>query len=114
MNVFLFITFFVPCILYKPTTRTKNGLSCDQYELFKKDCADDAIKISQDQCEEKGCCYYESPNTGIPWCFKGIDDVPTSLTLTSGKSCLVEDNLKTECGYKGIEQEECETRDCCY
>ena len=111
MNILLFIIFFAPCLLCLPTKRTKNDLSCDQYELKRKQCA---VDVSQDQCEEKGCCYNESPYTGIPWCFEGIDDVPTSLTLTSGKSCLVEDNLKTECGYKGIEQEECESRDCCY
>ena len=111
MNLLLFIAFFAPCLLCLPTKRTKNDLSCDQYELKRKQCA---VDVSQDQCEEKGCCYYESPNTGIPWCFEGIDDVPTSLTLTSGKSCSVEDEEKTECGYKGIEKEECESRDCCY
>ena len=112
MNRLLFITLIAQCLLYTPTKRTTDDLSCGQHELLRKDCG--YAGISQYDCEQKGCCYYQSSIAKVPWCYKGIDDVPTYLTLTSGKACALDRNLRVECGYKGIEKAECESRDCCY
>ena len=62
----------------------------------------------------KNCCYKVSQKSGVPWCYNGIDDVPTYTTLSSGKSCALDRELRVECGYKGIEKAECEQRYCCY
>ena len=112
MNRLLFITLIAQCLLYTPTKRTTDDLSCGQHELLRKDCGYSGI--SQYDCEKKGCCYYESSIKDVPWCYKGIDDVPTYLTLQSGKACALDRYLRVECGYKGIEKAECESRDCCY
>ena len=112
MKKFLFITLIASIILYTPTERTTDDLSCGQHEPLRKDCGWSGI--SQKQCESKGCCYYQSSISGVPWCFKGIDDVPTYLTLKTGLSCALDRNLRKDCGYKGIEKAECESKDCCY
>ena len=116
MKRFLYITLIGLSLLYTPTERTKDDLSCAQYELSRKDCAADIVPdvISQEECENRNCCYYKSSTMDVPWCFHGIDDVPTYLTLTSSKSCALDRNLRKECGYKGITKEICESRDCCY
>ena len=112
MNKLLFITLIAQCLLYTPTKRTTDDLSCGQHELLRKDCG--RAGITQEECENKGCCYAPSSIQNVPWCFHGIDDVPTYLTLTSSKSCALDRNLRKECGYKGITKEICESRDCCY
>ena len=94
-----------------PTYRTKDDLSCAQYEELKKDCG--YIGINQKTCEERGCCWKESSNPKTPWCFEGINDVPTFTTNTK-KMCHLDRDLRKECGYKGIDKEECESRDCCW
>ena len=112
MKRFLYITLIGLSLLYTPTERTKDDLSCAQYEPLRTDCGWNGI--TQEQCENNGCCYYQSSISGVPWCFHGIDDVPTYLTLTSSKSCALDRELRKECGYKGITKEICESRDCCY
>ena len=97
--------------LNAPTERTKDDLSCMAHELLKKDCG--FYGINQKTCEEKGCCWKESPIQGVPWCFHGIDDVPTFLT-TTGKKCSLDKELREECGYKGIDKAECEEKGCCW
>ena len=114
MKIILFIILIIQCILYTQTNRTINDLSCAHYE-YSRDCAaDDPDAISQEECENRNCCYYEFTDSIVPWCFEGIDDVPTKFTLNSGLSCSLEEDLRQECGYKGIEKSECESRDCCY
>ena len=112
MKRFLFITLIASSILSNTVKRTKDDLSCGQHELLRKDCGRPGI--TQEECENKGCCYAPSSIQNVPWCYKGIDDVPTYLTLYSSKSCALDRNLREECGYKGIEKAECESRDCCY
>ena len=46
-------------------------------------------------------------------CFYGIDDLPT-FTTTDGKSCVIDRELRKECGYKGIDKAECEGKGCCW
>ena len=112
MKRFLFITLIASSILSTTVKRTKDDLSCGQYELLRKDCG--WAGITQEECENKGCCYAQSSIQNVPWCYKGIDDVPTYLTLKTGLSCALDRNLRKECGYKGIEKAECESKDCCY
>ena len=112
MKRFLFLTLIVSSILSTTVKRTKDDLSCGQYELLRKDCG--WAGITQEECENKGCCYAQSSIQNVPWCYNGIDDVPTYLTLDSSKSCALDRDLREECGYKGIEKAECESRDCCY
>ena len=108
-NVILIIL-IIYC-LSAPTERTIDDLSCIAHDLLKKDCG--FYGINQKTCEEKGCCWKENSIQGIPWCFQGIDDVPTYMT-NSGKVCVLDKELRKECGYKGIDKAECEARDCCW
>ncbi len=112
MKTFIFISLFIYSLLYTPTSRTLDDLSCGQYEPLREDCGYPGI--NQEQCEKNNCCWKESSVDKVPWCFKGIDDVPTYYTLTSSKSCAIDRDLRQECGYKGIKKAECESRDCCY
>ena len=112
MKTFIFISLFIYSLLYTPTSRTLDDLSCGQYEPLRKECG--YAGINQEQCEKNNCCWKESSVDKVPWCFKGIDDVPTYYTLTSSKSCAIDRDLRQECGYKGIKKAECESRDCCY
>ena len=112
MKGIVFILLFVSSFLYTPTSRTKDDLSCGQYDPMKEDCGHRGI--TQQQCEKNGCCYAESSTSGIPWCFKGIDDIPTYYTRDSKKICAIDRENRVDCGYKGIKKEECESRDCCY
>ena len=112
MRAFIFISLFICILLYTPTSRTLDDLSCGQYELIRKECGFPGIK--QEECEKKSCCWKESTVDKVPWCFEGIDDVPTYYTLSSSKSCAIDRDLRKDCGYKGIQKEECESKDCCY
>ena len=112
MKTFIFISLFIYSLLYTPTSRTLDDLSCGQYEPLREECG--YAGINQEQCEKNNCCWKESSVDKVPWCFKGIDDVPTYYTLTSSKSCAIDRDLRQECGYKGIQKAECESRDCCY
>ena len=111
MKTILLLLSLISCFC-TPTERTKDQLSCAAHELLKKDCG--FYGIDQKKCEEKGCCWKESSVKGVPWCFYGIDDVPTFKTLLSYKSCYLDKDLRKECGYKGIDKAECESRDCCW
>ena len=111
MKKILFLALFINSML-APTKRTLDDLSCGQYEELRKDCGYGGI--TQKQCEQKNCCWHESSRQGTPWYFYGIDDVPTYYTLKTSKSCALDRNLRKECGYKGIQKAECESRDCCY
>ena len=112
MKGIVFILLFVSSILYTPTSITTDDLSCGQYDPMKEDCGYSGI--TQQQCEENGCCYAESSTSGIPWCFKGIDDIPTYYTRDSKKICAIDRENRVDCGYKGIKKEECESKDCCF
>ena len=112
MKIPIFISLFIYTLLNTPTSRTLDDLSCGQHELLRKECGYGGI--DQAECEQKNCCWKESTIPNVPWCFQGIDDVPTYYTLYSSKSCALDRNLRNECGYKGIEKAECEERDCCY
>ena len=112
MKTFIFISLFIYSLLYTPTSRTLDDLSCGQYEPLREECG--YAGINQEQCEKNNCCWKESSVDKVPWCFKGIDDVPTYYTLSSSKSCAIDRDLRQECGYKGIKKAECESRDCCY
>ena len=112
MKTFIFISLFIYSLLYTPTSRTLDDLSCGQYEPLREECG--YAGISQEQCEKNNFCWKESSVNKVPWCFKGIDDVTTYYTLTSSKGCAIDRDLRQECGYKGIKKAECESRDCCY
>ena len=112
MKTFIFISLFIYSLLYTPTSRTLDDLSCGQYEPLREECG--YAGINQEQCEKNNCCWKESSVDKVPWCFKGIDDVPTYYTIYTSKSCARDRDLRKECGYKGIEKAECESRDCCY
>ena len=110
MKVIILLLSLISC-LCAPTKRTTEDLSCAAHELLKKECG--FYGINQKTCEEKGCCWSESSIQGVPWCFYGINDIPTYQT-TSGKICAIDRENRVECGYKGIDKLECESRDCCW
>ena len=111
MKAFILILCLTYC-LTAPTVRTKDDLSCYEFDELKKDCG--YYGINQQSCEEKGCCWKENPVQGVPWCFYGIDDIATYATKYSGKTCVLDRELREECGYKGINKQECEEKDCCW
>ena len=112
MQSLIFISLFICVFLFDPTTRTLSDLSCTLHENLRKDCG--FYDITKEQCEAKDCCFAQPSQNGIPWCFYGVDDVPTYYTLSSSKSCALDRDLRQECGYYGIQKAECESRDCCF
>jgi glucoamylase len=44
-----------------------NGINCPSNDFDKKDCG--YLGIQKSECESKGCCWVESNNNNIPWCF---------------------------------------------
>ena len=112
MNILIVILFLLIGFKCDPTKRTLDDWSCAQHEKLREECG--WIGITQEQCEANNCCYAESYISDVPWCFKGIDDVPTYSTLYSSLSCGLDREKRVECGYKGIKKDECESRDCCY
>ena len=110
MNKIIFLSLLIFC-LTGPTLRTTKNLSCKVHNPTKKDCG--FYGINQDQCEKLGCCWKDDSNPSIPWCFYGQDDTPTFLT-TGGDTCELSRELREECGYYGINKEECEENGCCW
>ncbi|KAF9294302.1 hypothetical protein BGZ74_011342, partial [Mortierella antarctica] len=54
--------------------------------------------ISEDQCRQRKCCWDSSTSDPkIPWCYnqKALVNI-----------CPTNKDLRTECGFKGISQEE--------
>ena len=94
-----------------PTKRTNTDLSCQVNNPHKKDCG--YYGISQNECEKKGCCWKEECDQNIPWCFYGQEDSETFIT-ENGNFCLIDRELREECGYYGIDKKECEERGCCW
>ena len=84
MKIILFIILIIQCILYTPTNRTIDDLGCSQHELSRKDCAIDIAPdvISQEECENRGCCYYESSTRGVPCALKVLTMFQLNLHLT--------------------------------
>mgnify|MGYP002627011126 CR=1 FL=1 len=111
MNKLILITLIVFC-LSEPTGRTHySDLSCLVHNPRKRDCG--WIGINQQGCEERDCCWKEDADPSIPWCFYGEDDSPTFRTINN-LSCLVSREERVECGYLGINKEECEAKGCCW
>ena len=112
MKGFVLILLFSSSLLLIPTKRTRDDLSCAQLEELKTDCG--WFGITQEECEARNCCVAEPKIEGKPWCFYGIDDIPTYITRFSEKSCSIDRENRNDCGYFGIQKEECESRDCCF
>ncbi len=110
MNKIIVISLLV-CCLAQPTLRTTEDLSCKVHNPRKIDCG--YYGINQKNCEEKGCCWKQDVDPSIPWCFLGQDDRETIRT-TGGLSCAVEKVQRLECGYYGINKDECEKNGCCW
>ena len=110
MNKIILLSLIIACFA-EPTLRTTQDLSCKVHNPIKKDCG--YYGINQKDCEGLGCCWKEDSNPSIPWCFYGQDDTPTLMT-TDGLTCSVEREMREECGYYGINKEECEERGCCW
>ena len=110
MNKIIFFSLLITC-LTGPTLRTTGDLSCKVHNPSKKDCG--YYGINQLQCEKIGCCWKEDSNPSIPWCFYGQDDTETLFT-SDGLSCAVDKELREECGYYGIDKNECEENGCCW
>ena len=102
---FLFNKYYI----LSQTVRTKEDLSCSLGMAKRVDCKYN----SQSECENNNCCWKPEQQSGVPWCFKGKDDTATSYT-TTGFFCEIEKDKRVECGYSGIDKEECEDRGCCF
>ena len=111
MNKLVLISLFVFC-LSEPTQRTLySDLTCKITIQYKKECG--WVGIDQQKCEEQDCCWKEDSDPNVPWCFKGVDDTPTIMTINN-LSCRVVREQRQECGYYGIDKAECESRGCCW
>lgn len=62
----------------------KTNGSCPTNDFDKKDCG--YFGIQKSECESKGCCWYESENKNVPWCFYS----------DNSNSCYVSNNQLTK------------------
>ncbi|ORX80616.1 hypothetical protein BCR32DRAFT_327642 [Anaeromyces robustus] len=65
-------------------------------------------KITEDECISLNCCYNEL--AGAPSCFFGVGSDYNNQYGT----CVVEHELRSQCGASGITEEECNELDCCW
>jgi len=91
-----------------PTQAPSPGGQCDISEYNRQDCGYSGIQ--QQECEGNGCCWRTSNSNGVPWCYNGGGGVAPS----PGAQCSVPDNQRQDCGFFGIDQGGCESRDCCW
>jgi len=67
--------------------------------------------IQRDECLKRKCCWKESSISGAPWCFFGKD----ATTQAPVQKCDVRDPSKRiDCGWSGIQQDQCRQRMCCW
>jgi len=108
----------VPWCFYGKDTTDKVTVSsvthlppnCDIADPLKRvDCGHHGIR--RDECLQRDCCWKESSISGAPWCFFG-KDVTTQAPV---QKCNVGDTPKrVDCGYSGIQQNQCRQRKCCW
>ena len=79
---------FISCkLIVKATEKTIDGLSCAVERTKREECG--TLGITQQKCEEKGCCWKK--DFLVPWCFKalGSSDLNNSTyeaTSTAGET----------------------------
>jgi len=59
-------------------------------------------------CRDRNCCWDDSV-PGVPWCFFGKSTTPQEPNCDVGLP-----SMRQNCGFKGIHQEECHERNCCF
>nr|XP_039258219.1 integumentary mucin C.1-like [Styela clava] len=75
----------------------------------KTDCG--FMGITSTECVNSGCLWCPSEGTSDPWCIH----VSESTGGGGGEvSCSVTETSRQECGYYGIQQNECENNGCCW
>ena len=82
---------------------------CDIKDTLKRDCGWSGI--NQATCEQEGCCWRESSAANVPWCYFPEGGEKTDVPI---EECDLKDSDKVECGYMGIDQNECERLNCCW
>eukprot|EP00759_Apiculatamorpha_spiralis_P025738 PhF_6_TR29100/c0_g1_i1/m.42442/K01178/SGA1; glucoamylase len=73
------------------------GQSCNIPDGSKSDCG--YVGINSTQCQAKGCCWAQSPNNGVPWCFYAASAGPSPTFPPSGSPPFSDAEMKTIFGY---------------
>jgi hypothetical protein len=80
----------------------------------KRDCGFPGIE--KEGCEEKGCCW--DPNQPSNWCYFQCRHDPNApaaaAVMLKAPECRVDSSEKLDCGFPGIDQLQCEEKDCCW
>jgi len=93
-----------------PRTTTSGGTeTCKDSDDGRQECG--YFGIQQSGCEGKGCCWKPSSRSGVPWCYKKSGG-SSGGGDTGG--CNKDVYERKECGYFGIQQQECEASGCCW
>ena len=101
MDKRIFVILFLPLI-----SISLEGTTCKMDDSKKVDCG--WMGVDQRGCEDMGCCWERSSKANVPWCFYTIPDGDSTGT------CNVQDSQKIDCGYVGINKNQCETIGCCW
>ncbi|CEM03206.1 unnamed protein product [Vitrella brassicaformis CCMP3155] len=97
------------------------GAMCVAAEKERHDCTEGQGFITQEQCEQRGCCYRPpgiagGKREGQPWCFRPLHGG------ASGKDGQQQGNVcaawgketRAACGTPGTNKQACEARGCCW
>jgi len=63
--------------------------------------------VDRSQCEQRECCFLETDEVDVPWCFH------SAATVTSECSAVAEES-RIECGSYGIKLTGCQRLGCCW
>lgn len=81
-----------------------NSIDICSISDVKYDCG--YFGITQEQCEARFCCWRPSDNQEDNWCFYKKGD---------SYSCDIDPATRVDCGYKGIQKDECVNNlNCCW
>lgn len=72
---------------------------CSISDPSKIDCG--YVGIDKSQCESKGCCWFASTSSGVPWCFnaKGASDTCSNLFFTATDPGFKDSDFQTMKSY---------------
>eukprot|EP00833_Pecoramyces_ruminatium_P013762 jgi/Orpsp1_1/1187794/evm.model.d7180000060246.1 len=86
---------------------------------------DDQCSCTVDPMAQIGCCWGPTDVAGAPWCFYTASGGKTTECQKEeeeekhqeeegNKSCEVDESSRTDCGYYGINKNQCIERGCCW
>ncbi|ELT95273.1 hypothetical protein CAPTEDRAFT_87401, partial [Capitella teleta] len=82
-----------------------------------------AYGINEEGCYSRGCCWGESTQSGVPWCYHSVRKSTSEQSkhncnsfsqATMKPGCLMNNEERAECGWYGIRKHQCMAKGCCW